>query len=466
MLVKTAKDPEVNEWRKKNRQVVFGQLQKLSDKAYRKSKSEKSRENVLNNVLVFCSWRKETPLELLEGIRTAKTNVYTLLDDYVDWLSKSGLSPNSIKDYIASSVKFLRTYDVEINRDLLRDKVSLPRTYSVTRDRIPTPEELKRLLLHTNIRGKAVLTALASSGMRSGELLSLRVKDIDFSKRPATVSLRAEITKDRLERICFMSDEAAAFLKEYLGERGKNPDAYVFQGRHQGVDNEGKVKFVRGEWENKPMSYWNLDVIVSSTLRAAGLLQKDEHGRDIIHVHSFRKFFFTRMLGVLGREMTEALMGHRQFLDSAYRRYTQEDLGQAYLRAMSAVTALLPQTVEVMDPKRLEELKSEISEKYEGEIDSLKRVMVLLLDKLQSGQVSSTEVQAIVSGLTSDTEPHLGSPSSAPSGEKGEKSAGPQPRQAAQKVFDTSDVPGALESGDWRFVSTLSDQSAVLERLS
>ncbi len=120
------------------------------------------------------------------------------------------------------------------------------------------------------------------------------------------VALRAEVTKDRQARICFISDEPAGFLKEYLGERVKNPEAYVFQGRHQGVDDQERVKFVRGRWENKPMSYWNLDVIVASALRAAGLLQRDEHGRDVIHIHTFRKFFFTRMLGVLGREITEA----------------------------------------------------------------------------------------------------------------------------------------------------------------
>lgn len=43
------------------------------------------------------------------------------------------------------------------------------------------------MLLHTNIRGKAVIATLASSGIRVVELLSLRVKDIDFSKRPIAV---------------------------------------------------------------------------------------------------------------------------------------------------------------------------------------------------------------------------------------------------------------------------------------
>ena len=55
MLIKTGKDNETSEWRKANRTVAFEQLQKLADKAYRRSRSEKSRENILFNTLIFCS---------------------------------------------------------------------------------------------------------------------------------------------------------------------------------------------------------------------------------------------------------------------------------------------------------------------------------------------------------------------------------------------------------------------------
>ena len=461
MLVKTATDPEVKKWRAANREAVFAQLQKLSDKAYRRSKSEKSRSNILDHALIFCSWRKELPEEILRDAREGKVDVYSMLDDYVDWLTKAGVSPITVKNYLSGACRFLRVYGVEVNRDLLKDKVDLPRTYAITQDRAPAPEELKRMLLHTNIRGKAVIATLASSGMRAGELLSLRVKDIDFSKRPVVVALRAEVTKDRQARICFISDEAAGFLKEYLGERIKNQDAYVFQGRHQGVDDQGRVKFVRGQWEDKPMSYWNLDVIVASALRAAGLLQRDEHGRDVIHIHTFRKFFFTRMLGVLGREITEALMGHRQFLDSAYRRYTKEELAQYYVKGMPSVTALMPQTVEVLDPNRLEAIKKEISEKYELEVESLKKVLGVVLEKMQAGEVSGDEARTILSGLSADERAGTREQETAGRG----KDAGSEARRPpVQKVVDVGDVEGQLASGEWRFVSPLNQEKVVLER--
>ena len=95
----------------------------------------------------------------------------------------------------------------------------MPRIYTLTQDRAPTSDELRRILTHTNARGKALITLLASSGMRIGEALSLRVKDLDFTKTPTTIRLRAEVTKARLAWYCFLSNEAATLLRDFLVER-------------------------------------------------------------------------------------------------------------------------------------------------------------------------------------------------------------------------------------------------------
>lgn len=235
--------------------------------------------------------------------------------------------------------KWLLFNDVNVESAKLSERVELPRQYAITRDAAPTREELRRIVMSTNLRGKALILTLASSGMRIGEALSLRVKDIDFNKHPVTIHIRAEVAKDRQARFCFISDEAAGVLKAYLAERINEPENYVFQGRHQGVKPDG-TKYLRGKWRNEPMTYWNADFIFTNALRKAGLYKKDEHGRDILHIHSLRKFFFTQLLPVLGREVVEALMGHRQFLDSAYRRFTLEQLGEYYLKGMRNLTIL------------------------------------------------------------------------------------------------------------------------------
>lgn len=343
MLVK---DQEAYRWRKDHGREVRRQVQPFLDKAYRRSQSSKTAESKYCGIVVFCGWRRKLPGEILGDIRSGKASPYRLLDEYVGYLVKVEVAPHTTKNYLSAVKKWLRFEEVEINNDKVRDMVELPRQYAITSDRIPTPEELRDLVMVSKNRGKALVTILASSGMRIGETLSLRVKDIDFAQIPTRIHLRAEATKDRQERWCFVSDEAAALLRDYLGSRISQKDSYVFLGRHQGLDGNG-TPFKQGgrEVKNKPISYWDADVIFTTALRNAGLVEKDDHGRDTIHIHCLRKFFFTRMLAVLGREITEALVGHKEYLDSAYRRYTLDELGSHYLKGMEAVSVLSPKTV-------------------------------------------------------------------------------------------------------------------------
>jgi hypothetical protein len=121
-------------------------------------------------------------------------------------------------------------------------------------------------------------------------------------------------------------------LKEFLRDRINNPSDYIFPTSSRGQEHKTG---------NLPMSYWNADHIFSLALKNAGLGEKDDQGRATIHIHCLRKFFFTQMLQPLGRDIAEALMGHKLFLDSAYRRYTEDQMREFYLKGMEAVTIML-----------------------------------------------------------------------------------------------------------------------------
>lgn len=321
---------EAYEWRKSHRREVIAQIQPFLKRVGRRG-SAKSVDNATTGMVVFCSYLKMLPREVVKNTRGR--DVYSLLDGYADWMvNDCRFAPNSLRNHLSVVKKFLNLNNLEVSNERMRAKVELPRYYAVTRDRAPSPEELKRVIMHTEVRGKALITMLASSGMRIGELLSLRVKDIDFAKKPTTVYLRAEVTKDRQARYCFMSDEAATFLKEFLGQRIQDPGSYVFP-----TSTRGRAH----KTGNEPMTYWNADEIFSRALRASSLEEKDDNGRDVIHIHSLRKFFFSQLVPVLGRDVVEALMGHKAFLDSSYRRFTEKQMGEFYLKGMNAVTVMM-----------------------------------------------------------------------------------------------------------------------------
>jgi hypothetical protein len=181
------------------------------------------------------------------------------------------------------------------------------------------------------------------------------------------------------------------------------------------------------------MSYWNADHIFSLALKNAGLAVKDDHGRDTIHIHCLRKFFFTQMLQPLGRDIAEALMGHKLFLDSAYRRYTEDQMREFYLKGMDAVTIML---------RRKGMSQEEIKESFKRQIlTQVAGYSQEEVDKMDLSNVKDEDIQAMVK------EKLLGA--MANNGHK-------------QKVIHSAEVENYIEQG-WEYVASLPDDRAILK---
>jgi len=331
------RDREATAWRKENHAAMLEQLKPFMDRAYRRSKSEKTAESKYVAVAGLCGWQKKPPNAILAEVKEGKTDPIKLLDEFVTYLQGINSAPVTIKNYVSGAKKWLGFSGFKIRNEDFREQVELPRQYAITRDRIPTNQELRDIVMACHKRGQALVTLLSSSGMRIDEALNLKVGDFGFSSIPTNISLKAEITKARTGRTAFCSSEATGYLKEYLGERIAEKDAYVFQGRHQGVRSDG-TKYKRGDLENEPMSYWNAVTIFKTALKKTGLDEKDENGRATLHIHCLRKFFITRMQVAVGKEVTEAIVGHAGYLDAAYRRLTDGELAEGYLKGEGSIS--------------------------------------------------------------------------------------------------------------------------------
>jgi len=234
------------------------------------------------------------------------------------------------------------------------------RIKALTRDKKPSKVMLKKILNYADIKLRALVLYLLSSGGRIGETLLLRIDDFDFDADPPRVHIRGEITKGGIgERTAYFSYEARDALRDWLrvkvGLRKRDGGSYggdtVFPFRHE------TARYM-----------WN------RACDKAGYGDKDQRtGRRIYHVHSLRKFFRSNV--GLDLDVIHALMGHGQYLDDAYLRL--EDAGEiakAYLGAMRNVSVYAVEDLElrerteaivdenVLMKKELEGLKSEMSE--------------------------------------------------------------------------------------------------------
>lgn len=238
--------------------------------------------------------------------------------------------PKSVRLMLASVRSFLIENDVEFSQKFWRRLIGKVRgSRALTLDKVPSNVELRHIMLHMPIQGKALYLMLASSGMRIGEALQLNLGDVEIDKQPAKVNIRGGYTKTGNSRVAFVSKEAVEAIQEWLRNRKRYLKAAAGKSRHaKSVEDDRLFPFL----DNTAYAIWR------NAVRKAGLLENDKETKRItIHPHVLRKFFRTRMGTVIPVDVAEALMGHEQYLTEVYRRYAAEDLAKFYLQGEPAL---------------------------------------------------------------------------------------------------------------------------------
>ena len=242
-----------------------------------------------------------------------------------------GKPPKSIRLMLAAVRSFLIENDVELSTKFWRRLIGKVRgNRALTLDKVPSNRELRRILMHMPIQGKALYLMLASGGMRIGETLQLKLDDVEFNKRPGKVNIRGKYTKTGNSRVAFVSKEAVMAVQEWLKTRKQYLIAAVGKSHKytKSVEDDRLFPFLN----NTAYAIWK------NAVRKAGFLKKDKQtNRHTLHPHVLRKFFRTRMGTVIPVDVAEALMGHEQYLTEVYRRYTAEDLAKFYLQGEPAL---------------------------------------------------------------------------------------------------------------------------------
>jgi site-specific recombinase XerD len=151
-----------------------------------------------------------------------------------------------------------------------------------------------RLLRTRNI---ALFSALLYTGVRKGELLGLRITDLDLDHLELTV--RAETSKSKLRRVVPLNSRLLFVLEDYLAERRK----LSLQSEHLFVSASGRA----------PLTAEGLKHLIEQVKRASGVR---------FHAHQFRHTFAVNFLNRGGDvAKLKQLLGHRDIrMTSAYLR--------------------------------------------------------------------------------------------------------------------------------------------------
>lgn len=159
------------------------------------------------------------------------------------------------------------------------------------------------------IRNQALLELLLATGARIGELINIKIKDIDFDKKEIKV-----LGKGNKERICYFNEHASSSLKKYINEsrpillKNKNSE-YVF------------INHIGGNLTDR-----GVRTILDSIIKKSTLNTK-------ITPHTFRHTFATMLLNEgCDLKSVQELLGHVNLsTTSIYTHVTNDRIKDIYL---------------------------------------------------------------------------------------------------------------------------------------
>ena len=232
---------------------------------------------------------------------------------YVENDQDCGLKIGSVKTKLRAIYTFLR---------FLVDRDILPPEILQNKIQIKLPQLLPRALPSEDIgalidaidkvRDRAMILLLLRTGLRIGELLSVKVADIIL---PECKILIYQGEKNYQGRVAYYSEDAGTALQHWLDTRNQEKE-YLFYSRSR-----EKISYVAA---------W---MIMKNLLAKAGLPGKG------YSLHSLRHTFATDMLNAgLRLEVLQQLLGHRSIeITMRYARLSNTTRETEYFKAMAII---------------------------------------------------------------------------------------------------------------------------------
>lgn len=224
-----------------------------------------------------------------------------VIDNFIDTLSLKNYKPKTIKNKIVVIRSFIKFLYSKNPIDIRPEAIEIPRTVEVEANFLDEEEQFALIKSARNLRDKALIMTILSSGLRASEILNL--KEDDLYRRSLIVSRG----KGGKPRVTFIDPLTEKSIREYHHKR------------------EVDSVFVFTNSFGKPLSRQYLSRMISETALRAGIKKR-------VSAHTLRHSFATNMLRKGARiEDVQPLMGHSNISTTRlYMHFTNEYLRERY----------------------------------------------------------------------------------------------------------------------------------------
>jgi integrase len=275
------------------------------------------------------------------------------------------IAESTISNYYKATKLFCEMNELSVNwKKIAR---GIPKGRRAANDRIPTLEEIHKLLEYPDRRIKSIVTIMIASGIRIGAWDTLQWKHITPFRNDNGEVIAAKLLVypgDQEEYYSFITPEAYHTIKEWMDFR-----------QEYGEKISGDSWVMRDIWQTTNVTYgakWGLATVpkrlhssaikrlIERALWEQGIRQPLDKGKrrhEWKAAHGFRKLFKTVSEQHMKPINVEILMGHSIGVSASYYRPKEHEVLEDYLRAADHLT--------IGGGKKLEKQISELTKKQD-----------------------------------------------------------------------------------------------------
>jgi hypothetical protein len=304
-------------------------------------------------------------------------------------VNRKEIRPGTLRNYVKSIKLFSEMADLQISWKKITK--GLPKERRYADDRVPSIDEIKRIMEYPDRRIKAIVLTMASGGLRPGAWDYLKWDNIvPIEKDGELVAANIIVYYgEEDEYFSFITPEAYRALENWMKYREESGEIITKESwLMRDLWDVSKPRGIGLVTKPKKLAALGLKTLMERAIRAQGLRKKLEDGKrrhPFQANHSYRKWFKTRceISGMLPINV-ETLLSHQTGISDSYYRPTENDLLQDYLRSVDSLTIQKDETA----------LQKQITEMEEKSKDNEYILKAWL-------QETNTEIQTLKSQVTS-----------------------------------------------------------------
>ena len=398
-------------------------------------------DTYFRHLLLWCERDNTNPTELLELARRDDFRYRVM--DIIRKFETEGKAGSYISYVEKPLISWLKFNGVNVKLSInIKDE---NRNIRSENERVPSKEELGKILRMATPRARVSISLMAFSGLRPEALGDyegtdcVRLSDIEgvkisstgveFEKIPAKIRIRSNLSKARNEYFTFLGKEGLDYLAEYLGKRVLEEEKLTFNSPVLQLDPKGEKK--RGKERNEHLR----TALVARDIKKA-IVNAGFNWRPYV----LRAYFSTALdiaesKGLISHPWRQFIMGHKGDIEARYSTNKRlppdmiEEMRESYKKCLKFLETRISEVSE--DNAKLflqQQLLSAVGYKQEE------------IDKIDLTNISNEEFQQLLR----------------------DKVAGAMTENGAkQKVIPVSDVEKYIQEG-YDFEAVLPNGKAVM----